>query len=149
MSDFDYRILKSNGFSDRDIKFIVSYAGEEYLNKIIKKLKKLNALEAKKSQKEAYQKRLENDKKYKFQSQCKHVVGYAIINKLIEESIINNYDEILVDVNELSPKMKEVINNILSYIEDNLKNWTAHNRGKFNPFLSIRDVPTNKNKEAI
>lgn len=122
MKDFDYRILKNNGFSDRDIKFITAYAGEDYLTKIIKKLKRINALETKKAQKEAYRKRLENDKKYKYQSQCKYVVGYAIINKLIEESIINNYDEILIDGNELTSKMQDIIKKILSYIEDNLKN---------------------------
>lgn len=122
MKDFDYRILKNNGFSDRDIKFITVYAGEDYLTKIIKKLKRINALETKKAQKEAYRKRLENDKKYKYQSQCKYVVGYAIINKLIEESIINNYDEILIDGNELTSKMQDIIKKILSYIEDNLKN---------------------------
>lgn len=122
MKDFDYRILKNNGFSDRDIKFITVYAGEDYLTKIIKKLKRINVLETKKAQKEAYRKRLENDKKYKYQSQCKYVVGYAIINKLIEESIINNYDEILIDGNELTSKMQDIIKKILSYIEDNLKN---------------------------
>lgn len=121
MSDFEYRLLKNNGFNDRDIKFIIAYAGEEYLNKIIKKLKRLNALEVKKHQKEAYHQRLEKDKQYKYQSQCKYVVGYNIIQKLMEESIINDYDEILVDGNELSFKMKDIIKSINLYIENNLK----------------------------
>lgn len=36
MTDFEYRLLKNNGFNDRDIKFIIAYSGEDYLNKIIK-----------------------------------------------------------------------------------------------------------------
>lgn len=56
MTDFEYRLLKNNGFNDRDIKFIIAYSGEDYLNKIIKKLKRINALETKKAQQESYKK---------------------------------------------------------------------------------------------
>ena len=115
MTDFEYRLLKNNGFNDRDIKFIIAYSGEDYLNKII------NALETKKAQQESYKKRLENDKLYKYQSQCKCVVGYIIIQKLIEQSIINGYEDILSNGNELSEKMQDIMKNILIYIENNVK----------------------------
>ena len=121
MTDFEYRLLKNNGFNDRDIKFIIAYSGEDYLNKIIKKLKRINALETKKAQQESYKKRLENDKLYKYQSQCKCVVGYIIIQKLIEQSIINGYEYILSNGNELSEKMQDIMKNILIYIENNVK----------------------------
>ncbi|WP_270832811.1 hypothetical protein [Faecalibacillus intestinalis] len=121
MTDFEYRLLKNNGFNDRDIKFIIAYSGEDYLNKIIKKLKRINALETKKAQQESYKKRLENDKLYKYQSQCKCVVGYIIIQKLIEQSIINGYEDILSNGNELSEKMQDIMKNILIYIENNVK----------------------------
>lgn len=121
MTDFEYRLLKNNGFNDRDIKFIIAYSGEDYLNKIIKKLKRINALETKKAQQESYKKRLENDKLYKYQSQCKCVVGYIIIQKLIEQSIINGYEDILSNGNELSEKMQDIMKKILIYIENNVK----------------------------
>ena len=121
MTDFEYRLLKNNGFNDRDIKFIIAYSGEDYLNKIIKKLKRINALETKKAQQESYKKRLENDKLYKYQSQCKCVVGYIIIQKLIEQSIINGYEDILSNGNELSEKMQDIMKNILIYTENNVK----------------------------
>ncbi len=121
MTDFEYRLLKNNGFNDRDIKFIIAYSGEDYLNKIIKKLKRINALETKKAQQESYKKRLENDKLYKYQSQCKCVVGYIIIQKLIEQSIINGYEDILSNGNELSEKMQDIMKNILIYIANNVK----------------------------
>lgn len=121
MTDFEYRLLKNNGFNDRDIKFIIAYSGEDYLNKIIKKLKRINALETKKAQQESYKKRLENDKLYKYQSQCKCVVGYIIIQKLIEQSIINGYEDVISNGNELSEKMQDIMKNILIYIENNVK----------------------------
>ena len=49
------------------------------------------------------------------------IIGYIIIQKLIEQSIINGYEDILSNGNELSEKMQDIMKNILIYIENNVK----------------------------
>lgn len=121
LSDYDRRLFKKYGFNVNDIRFLTTYASDDDLSKLLKRLKRVNAEESIRARQKMYEKRMASDAKYRHETQCKCIVGAEIIKAVIEnkELGIGSYDQIMKSSsnNELTDEMKAIINQIVEYIK--------------------------------
>lgn len=121
ISEFERRLLKKYGFNSKDIRFLTTYATDDELNKLLKRLKRVNAEESIRARQRMYEARMASDAKYRHETQCKCIVGAEIIKAVIEnkELGIGSYDQVMKSSsnNELTDDMKAIINQIVEYIK--------------------------------
>lgn len=121
ISDFERRLLKKYGFESKDIRFLTTYATDDDLSKLLKRLKRVNAEESIQARQRMHEQRMATDAKYRQETQCKCIVGAEIIKAVIEnkELGIGSYDQIMKSSsnNELTDEMKAIIDQIVEYIK--------------------------------
>lgn len=121
ISDFERRLLKNYGFDSKDIRFLTTYASDDDLSKLLKRLKRVNAEESIRARQRMYEARMANDAKYRHETQCKCIVGAEIITAIIanKELGISSYDQVMQssENNELTNEIKAIINQIVEYIK--------------------------------
>ena len=121
ISDFERRLLKNYGFDSKDIRFLTTYASDDDLSKLLKRLKRVNAEESIRARQKMYEKRMATDAKYRHETQCKCIVGAEIITAIIANKAlgIRSYDQVMQssENNELTNEIKAIINQIVEYIK--------------------------------
>lgn len=121
LSNFEQRLLKKYGFNSKDIRFLTTYATDDELNKLLKRLKRVNAEESIRERQRMYEARMANDAKYRHETQCKCIVGAEIITAIIanKELGISSYDQVMKSSsnNELTDEMKAIIYQVVEYIK--------------------------------